>query len=259
MGLFDRIKDPVPGVARVITSTGDPGSSEAHVTLSVQPDGMAATSLDTTLRHPAGLAPQSGELLPVIVDRKHPDRIEVDWDGVRRARATGAAVATSGAVAPAPAPVAGVPGAPPLASGLPTVIPAGGDAAAVEAAMAAIPPEARAMVDQIRQMFPQAGMQVESMTLDANALGPALRQQIVQGVEQATGRDLDGDGLVGTAGGQPPGAAVQPMVTVVGAGGQAVQPGADSVSLLERLAKLHESGAITDEEFEQQKAKILGT
>ena len=56
-----------------------------------------------------------------------------------------------------------------------------------------------------------------------------------------------------------PGAAVQPMVTVVGAGGQAAQPGADSVSLLERLAKLHESGAITDEEFEQQKAKILGT
>ena len=89
MGLFDRIKDPIPGVARVITATGDPGSSEAKVTLSVQPDGMAATSLETTLRHPAGLAPESGELLPVVVDRKHPDRIEVDWDGVRRARATG--------------------------------------------------------------------------------------------------------------------------------------------------------------------------
>jgi hypothetical protein len=139
------------------------------------------------------------------------------------------------------------------------VIPSSSDPAAVEAAMAAIPPEARAMVDQIRQMFPQAGMQVESMTLGAEALGPALRQQIVQGVEQATGRDLDGDGVVGPAGGQPPGAAPTPMVTVMGAGGQVVQPGADSVSLLERLARLHESGAINDEEFEQQKAKILGT
>jgi hypothetical protein len=255
MGLFDRIKDPIPGVARVITATGDPGSSEAHVTLSVQPDGMAATPLETTLRHPAGLAPQSGELLPVVVDRKHPDRIEVDWDGVRRARATGVAVAAAGAVPPSTAPA---PGTPPVV-GVPTVVTSGSDPAAVEAALAAIPPEARAMVDQIRQMFPQAGMQVESVTLGADALGPALRGQIVQGVEQATGRDLDGDGVVGPAGGQPPGAAPQPLVTVAGAGGQAVQPGGDPVSLLERLAKLRESGAITEDEFQQQKARILGT
>jgi hypothetical protein len=258
MGLFDRIKDPIPGVARVITATGDPGSSEAHVTLSVQPDGMTATSLETTLRHPAGLAPQSGELLPVVVDRKHPDRIEVDWDGVRRARATGVAVAAAGAVPPPPAPVATAPGTPPVVAGVPTVVASGSDPAAVEAALAAVPPEARAMVDQIRQMFPQAAMQVESVTLGADALGPALREQIVQGVEQATGRDLDGDGVIGPAVGPPAGAVPQPMVTVVG-GGQVVQPGGDPVSLLERLAKLRESGAITEEEFQQQKARILGT
>jgi hypothetical protein len=34
--------------------------------------------------------------------------------------------------------------------------------------------------------------------------------------------------------------------------------GGDSVAELERLAKLHESGALTDAEFEQQKARILG-
>ena len=34
--------------------------------------------------------------------------------------------------------------------------------------------------------------------------------------------------------------------------------GSDSVAELERLAKLKESGALTDAEFEQQKAKILG-
>ena len=31
----------------------------------------------------------------------------------------------------------------------------------------------------------------------------------------------------------------------------------DTVSQLERLAKLHESGAITDEEFQEAKQKIL--
>jgi hypothetical protein len=35
--------------------------------------------------------------------------------------------------------------------------------------------------------------------------------------------------------------------------------GGDSVAELERLAKLKESGALTDAEFEQQKAKILGS
>jgi hypothetical protein len=36
-------------------------------------------------------------------------------------------------------------------------------------------------------------------------------------------------------------------------------PGGDSVAELERLAKLRDSGALTDAEFEQQKAKILGS
>lgn len=35
--------------------------------------------------------------------------------------------------------------------------------------------------------------------------------------------------------------------------------GGDTVADLERLAKLHESGALTDAEFEQEKAKILGS
>jgi hypothetical protein len=56
---------------------------------------------------------------------------------------------------------------------------------------------------------------------------------------------------------------------VRGAGGAAAPSGApaqtpssggtDSVAELERLAKLKESGALTDAEFEQQKAKILGS
>ena len=37
-----------------------------------------------------------------------------------------------------------------------------------------------------------------------------------------------------------------------------VKPKDDDLSKLERLAKLHESGALTDEEFAKAKAKILG-
>jgi hypothetical protein len=35
--------------------------------------------------------------------------------------------------------------------------------------------------------------------------------------------------------------------------------GTDAVAQLEKLAKLRDSGALTDAEFEQQKAKILGS
>jgi Short C-terminal domain len=46
-----------------------------------------------------------------------------------------------------------------------------------------------------------------------------------------------------------------------GAGGFKAQSGGsgDTVAELERLAKLKESGALTDAEFEQQKAKLLGS
>jgi hypothetical protein len=55
------------------------------------------------------------------------------------------------------------------------------------------------------------------------------------------------------------------QVQPVGGGGfsPAPQPtadaGGDSVAELERLAKLRDSGALTDAEFEQQKARILGS
>jgi hypothetical protein len=35
--------------------------------------------------------------------------------------------------------------------------------------------------------------------------------------------------------------------------------GADHIADLERLAKLRDSGALTDAEFEQQRAKLLGS
>jgi hypothetical protein len=54
----------------------------------------------------------------------------------------------------------------------------------------------------------------------------------------------------------------QGEVRPVGGAGFSPAPsggGTDSVAELERLAKLRDSGALTDAEFEQQKAKILGS
>ncbi|WP_365999435.1 SHOCT domain-containing protein, partial [uncultured Agrobacterium sp.] len=38
-----------------------------------------------------------------------------------------------------------------------------------------------------------------------------------------------------------------------------VKPGKDTVEALEKLMKLRESGALTQEEFETEKRKILGS
>ena len=48
-------------------------------------------------------------------------------------------------------------------------------------------------------------------------------------------------------------------VPATGAMGQAPAGGGDTVAELERLAKLRDSGALTDAEFEAQKAKILSS
>jgi hypothetical protein len=44
-----------------------------------------------------------------------------------------------------------------------------------------------------------------------------------------------------------------------GAEAPAAAGGDDRVAQLERLAKLHDSGAPSDEEFEREKARILGS
>jgi hypothetical protein len=63
----------------------------------------------------------------------------------------------------------------------------------------------------------------------------------------------------------PTGPAAGEVRPVAGSAGFAPAPtpsaggGGDSIAELERLAKLRDSGALTDAEFEQQKAKILGS
>ena len=51
---------------------------------------------------------------------------------------------------------------------------------------------------------------------------------------------------------EPPG--TWPPLVTSSAGAEA-----DTIDELERLSKLHESGALSDEEFDAQRAKVLGT
>lgn len=64
-------------------------------------------------------------------------------------------------------------------------------------------------------------------------------------LEQFLGVDLNGDGKVGA-----------PAASPAGATGGAPAP--DRLAQLERLAALHASGALTDDEFAREKARLLG-
>jgi hypothetical protein len=84
-----------------------------------------------------------------------------------------------------------------------------------------LPEEAQEVVEQLQEMFPGASVQVSES--DDMSLSDALKA--------VHGGNLD---------------ALEAM------------QGGDHVSQLERLAKLHEQGALTDAEFEAEKARIIG-
>jgi Short C-terminal domain len=84
-----------------------------------------------------------------------------------------------------------------------------------------LPEEAQEVVEKLQEMFPGASVQVSESDM---SLSDALKAM--------HGGDLDA--LEGAQGG-------------------------DHVSQLERLAKLHEEGALTDAEFAAEKARILGS
>src|SRR4051794_32858194 len=86
-------------------------------------------------------------------------------------------------------------------------------------------------------------------------------QQALQQAEQMMGVDLDGDGKV-AGGAAPTGkSAFLDMATTWAAAqpAPAAAPATDVVSALERLADLRDQGVLTQDEFEAQKRKILGS
>jgi hypothetical protein len=129
-----------------------------------------------------------------------------------------------------------------------------GDAPPAAAPPAAAPPASapQDIVDQITKAFPdaQVSTHVETKVVDLSA-NPEAARQMIGSVEAATGMDIDGDGRIGGSAGPPPASAAPPAPV-------SRAPSDDTVSRLERLAALHKQGVLTDEEFAQQKKKLLG-
>jgi hypothetical protein len=193
VGLFSkRMKDPVRGTAQVVAASIPPrgvaGWSNCSLDLVVKAEGIQSYAKQmTSWMTPTSKWPYAGQTLPVTIDRADPDKVKIEWDVVRTSDEIGRAEAERIAES-----MQQHTGASP-SSGRPEEI----------------PPEAAAIVDQLKQIFPDAAVSV----------------------------------------GEP--------VAVDLSGALAAASGDDSVSQLERLAKLHESGALTDEEFEAAKAQVL--
>ena len=192
MGLFSklRMKEPVRGTAQVVSATahrGDSSWQDIRMTLTVRGEGVPPTAVEHSCICRADRWPSPGDVLPVTLDARRPERLKVEWDEVRSARDRAWDQAQA------------------MASG--------DDEAAAAAAGIDL--------DALKQAFPGASIQVESHTIDASGQPDAARQ-------------------------------------VLEALGAADDPADDRVELLERLVRLRDSGALTQAEFEAEKARILG-
>jgi hypothetical protein len=224
--MFGRMKDPADGTATVVSYSehheekGDDVVLDAQVI--VQADGLVPTTVNARPRVPKSWMPvKLGTEWPVRVDRAKPERLEFRFDRV--------------------------PGAAPAAAAGPVTTPA---------------PGAPVVTRSVQSFSFPPQVQVMGGT-------PEQAKEAIDMAEQMMGMDLDGDGKV--AGGAAP-AGGSPMTAWLGAAQQAYSaysqpptPAApapasdDPVSKLERLAKLLDEGAITRDEFDAEKKKILGS
>src|SRR3712207_525878 len=88
MRLFRRIKDPVDGVAQVVSATQWTSGSwqNCEMTLVVQALGVEPFTLRHKCMARADKWPYPGHTLPVVFDRTHTDRLDVQWDRVQSAK-----------------------------------------------------------------------------------------------------------------------------------------------------------------------------
>jgi hypothetical protein len=189
MGLFAklRMKEPVRGTAQVVSATahrGDSSWQDIRMTLTVRGEGVPPTPVEHSCICRADRWPSPGDVLPITLDRRKPERLKVEWDEVVSARDRAWETAQA------------------MAAGQATGAISPDDEAAAAAAGIDL--------DALRQAFPGASIQVESHTI-----------------------------------GTPP--APQD------------DPADDRVELLERLVRLRDSGALSQAEFEAEKARILAS
>lgn len=227
MGLLDRfkrIKDPIRGTAQIVSTTRPPdnatsGNCRMHLVVTVP--GHAAFPVDDQFIIKVKKWPSAGGVLPIEASQSDPTRFKILWDEVPSWEVGAAAQAEQLAA---------------MMNQQPTPPPPGSVA----------PPPAQ----------PPSGQAVVMVN------GRPATPEEVQQYEAMTGLDLDGDGRLADGAAAPPGG-LQAMV----AGAMAQQAGSAGdgsvsdgrIAALERLAALKASGALSEAEFEAEKARLLGS
>jgi hypothetical protein len=220
-------KGKVEGTMHVVAATQLDASqlrAPCHMTYVLQAPGVEAISGEGEFEIWSRQWPNPGEDLPVRFDPAKPQKVKILWDQVMshadsaKQHADELAAQLRGEGDAGPAGAAGQPGAP----GAPTITP----------------------------------------IVIGNA-DPERVKEAMARAEQALGIDLDGDGVVGggvgatgSAGGTaaPGGGAAASTGDPAPASGS----GEDQISKIERIAKLRDSGTISDQEFERMKRAALG-
>lgn len=234
------LKKGRPGTATIVAmSAREPGSSSQNVamTLQVQVEGLSPYEVEDQWMVSSKVTLGFGMALPVRVDTDNPQKVAIDWDGARdqhdaETAARRAALASQ----------------PPVGStgGGPVIDPLGGDSVfggaftqptVMPGAEPSIDirndPELRAKLEGVlgRELTPGT---TERLDFSAD---PAMAAQVMAVIAQHQ-------------------AEKQMQATTPAAGDTAAS--GDVVSQLERLDALRQSGALTQEEFDAQKRKLLG-
>ena len=246
------LKKGKPGTATIVSmSMPQPGASSQNIamTLQVFVEGMNPYEVEDQWMVSSKDTLGFGMQLPVKVDPDKPEKVAIDWEAARAGEIQQTAARRQALAAQGP--VGGVAAGGTAAGGVQDPL-AGGAAMAGAAGMMGgmagmgaggqaptidlrNDPELRAKLEKVlgRELTPGTSAHIDTSN------DPALAMQIMQVVQQ---HNLEKAGMAGA------GAAAQP----------AAAAGDDSISKLERLSALRDSGALTDAEFDAQKRQILG-
>src|SRR3712207_3622691 len=84
-----RMKEPPRGNAQVASATahrGDASWQDIRMTLTVRAEGLPPTAVEHRGLCRADKWPTPGDVLPITVDLRNPERLKVEWDEVQPAR-----------------------------------------------------------------------------------------------------------------------------------------------------------------------------